>query len=352
MSNMDKAKKAMKAGNFDVATDLYGEELQVAIARHGELSIEAAPIYFEYGKALFESSKKQQGLLGSKMGGAQAAAAMAEGDVSDAQIAWEVLESARVAYQQGVIKSGSKKLSLELAEVLCTLGELSMEQEQFANSQKDFAQALEIFSKHCSPDDRRIAFVHQQMAIDFFYMKERKRAIECYEAVVAVFEARTRKCLEKINAATRPAPSKQGDAQAGDVDKVVADVEKLLTEIKEYREIREEVMERIAELENKENTPQQPFADAASKSEIKSSKMESGAGKSEASKHGVTTIGFGGGQIAPSGVSTIGFGPSLVSSDEPVKMLGTFGSAKSVAGSKRSSQETANVLQAKKKQKA
>ena len=75
-------------------------------SKYGDLAVECAPFYFEYGRALLEISRATQSILGEK---AAAAPEPAEGeDASDMEIAWEVLEAARVIYQKELSVADSK----------------------------------------------------------------------------------------------------------------------------------------------------------------------------------------------------------------------------------------------------
>lgn len=63
-----------------------------------------------------------------------------EDDVNDLQLAWEMLDLAKVIYK----KMNTEESKLKLAEVLIKCGEVSIEDEQFETAIEDITESLEI----------------------------------------------------------------------------------------------------------------------------------------------------------------------------------------------------------------
>ena len=87
-------------------------------------------------------------------------------DKDDLEIAWESLEAARC------ILSKAKGREFELADVLTSLGDLSMEKDDFEQCVQDYNKALKVLEQVCEPDDRRLAEVYYLMAIPLQFSRK------------------------------------------------------------------------------------------------------------------------------------------------------------------------------------
>ncbi len=107
-----------------------------------------------------------------------------EDDADDMQIAWEVLELARVIYS----RSPNKAHLVELAKVHGRLGDLAMENEQFEQAMTEFNKCFELQKKELSPGDRRLAGSHSDLAQACLYDQKPEQAMEHYKLAAQVFE--------------------------------------------------------------------------------------------------------------------------------------------------------------------
>ncbi len=94
-----------------------------------------------------------------------------EEDPSNLQLAWEILEMAKVCFQK---KSDAVaddkpeerlKMELKLADIYQTLGELSIENETYVQSIDDLNNCLRRRMELLSEDDRTIAETHYQLGV-------------------------------------------------------------------------------------------------------------------------------------------------------------------------------------------
>ena len=133
-------------------------------------------------------------------GGAAVAADDEDGedeDETDMELAWKMLETARVMYEE----DGSAPL--ELADVLENLGELNTEQSQFEAALTDYNAALVLLETHLDATDRRLAsalysisMAHQLLDANDAALAANTRAIEICEARIAECKAGTA-CVSK-----------------------------------------------------------------------------------------------------------------------------------------------------------
>jgi len=89
-------------------------------------------------------------------------------DPSNLQLAWEMLELAKLVYSKAVETSqGDKKTEYVTklgASILC-LGEVSLENENYSQAVEDFAECLKVRTAHLPPDSRSIAETHYQLGV-------------------------------------------------------------------------------------------------------------------------------------------------------------------------------------------
>ena len=168
-------------GSFDEAIDLLTDVLERKTAKYGELEIECAPAFYQYGLALFGKARMENDVFGEPVQKAMVEKAIAqmkaeaekeagaagegsnakaegasgaanaeddgaenidgsededEDEENDMELAWRNLETARLIYSRA---SGHEQA---LADVYSALAELSMEREDMETSIADFRSAI------------------------------------------------------------------------------------------------------------------------------------------------------------------------------------------------------------------
>jgi nuclear autoantigenic sperm protein len=103
---------------------------------------------------------------------------------SDMELAWKMLETARVMYEE------SGEAPLELADVLETIGELNMEQSQFEVAVKDYHAALELCEANLDPTDRRLASVLYCMSMAYQMLELNDEALGASTRAFQICQAR------------------------------------------------------------------------------------------------------------------------------------------------------------------
>merc|ERR1712121_493555 len=84
-----------------------------------------------------------------------------EEDVSNLQLAWEILELAKVIYT----RHEKKEMKLKAAEAHLKLGEVCLETEQYETAIDDLNKCLSIQKEHLEPESRLIAETHYQIGL-------------------------------------------------------------------------------------------------------------------------------------------------------------------------------------------
>ncbi|XP_033884324.3 histone-binding protein N1/N2-like isoform X1 [Acipenser ruthenus] len=109
-----------------------------------------------------------------------------EEEVGNLQLAWEMLEIAKVIYK----RKESKEDQLFAAQAHLKLGEISVESGNYPQATEDFQECLAIQKKHLEPHSRLLAETHYQLGLVFGYINQYGKAIEHFNHSVEVIESR------------------------------------------------------------------------------------------------------------------------------------------------------------------
>merc|ERR1712002_1142031 len=114
-------------------------------------------------------------------------------DPSNLQLAWEMLELAKVVYGKVAESSaGDVKTSAEarLCEAYLALGEVSLENENFNQAVTDFTECLSRRQATLPPDSRSIAETHYQLGVAKFLEDKYQESETCLNKAISVLEMR------------------------------------------------------------------------------------------------------------------------------------------------------------------
>ncbi|XP_032381657.1 nuclear autoantigenic sperm protein isoform X2 [Etheostoma spectabile] len=127
-----------------------------------------------------------------------------EDEVGNLQLAWEMLEVAKVIYK----KKEGKDDQLMAAQAYLKLGEVSAESGNYPQALEDFQECLALQLKHLPPHSRLLAETHYHVATTLCYMDQYSQAIQHYNSSIKVIEARLAMLQEVIDAADVAAEEK------------------------------------------------------------------------------------------------------------------------------------------------
>ncbi|TMW60246.1 hypothetical protein Poli38472_000288 [Pythium oligandrum] len=165
----------LKEKRYEEAVAIYEDMLRTMIEVENESeSLAVAPVYYEYGHALLSLAEATASVFGSSVQPSEEN----EGDVEqearetadDLQVAWEMLEIARVIYSRQPEELAVEK---ELARVYMRLGDLGMESEVFGQAKNDYEKSLmlrkKILTATNDPDTTLLADLYCCLAISCIY---------------------------------------------------------------------------------------------------------------------------------------------------------------------------------------
>eukprot|EP00898_Chlorokybus_atmophyticus_P006288 jgi/Chlat1/6660/Chrsp49S06149 len=262
----DQGVKCLRKGENEQAIDLLGKALEIFVTHYGELAAECAPFYYRYGGALFYKAQAESDVFGEK---AQALAKQKDAEdeeedveeeaVADAEqptgngqdkgkgaeeegeedilpqedasddmeLAWQTLETARLIYSKQPARS------VDEAEVISLLGEISAEREDFETALADYKHAQTLYAQLLQNDDRRLAEIFFKMLLAHEQRKEYHQALQMCQHASAVFRRRIDRLRSQLLADQSATASSTSPSEVNreEVKKEIQDLEEVLEDI-------------------------------------------------------------------------------------------------------------------------
>ncbi|VVC34818.1 Tetratricopeptide-like helical domain,Tetratricopeptide, SHNi-TPR domain [Cinara cedri] len=148
-----------------------------------------------------------------------------EDDVNDLQLAWEMLDLAKVIYKN----KDTEESKLKLAEVLMKCGEVSIEDEKFETAFEDMTESLQIRRLLLPEDSRIIAETLFQLGLAQELGGSSERAIELLTEATAVLNQRI-KTLEELTDKNNETIEEMAEVKA-----VIPEIQEKIVDIKERK---------------------------------------------------------------------------------------------------------------------
>jgi len=176
-----------------------------------------------------------------------------EEDPSNLQLAWEMLELAKmvlVEQLEDVKLTAEARSALEkrLFETYLILGEVSLENENYPQAVDDLTVCLEKQKAALPEDSRNIAVTYYQLGIALGFNMKYEEAIEKLEMAIGVLKKR----IENLTNKTESVDESKANDAFYTREKEIKEIESLIPEIKEKitdtNEMKEESLRKIAEV--------------------------------------------------------------------------------------------------------
>ena len=239
----DRGIAKIKANEMEEAIEALGKCLELRTAVFGEKAAETAQAYHKYGCALFYKAQDENTVFGARAQeaadakkeadgeGASAdegedvgddddaddAAADAppegseegkeedgeqEGAQDDMELAWEMIEMARLFYEDELEESnGEGGHPIELANVYEVLGDINTETSNFKASLEEYSKCLALLEAHVDEDDRRIAGVLCSMSVCQQFEQDPEAALKGVTRAIGILNARVKRLKSSDEAA-------------------------------------------------------------------------------------------------------------------------------------------------------
>uniref|UniRef100_UPI00398EFE7E nuclear autoantigenic sperm protein isoform X2 n=1 Tax=Pristiophorus japonicus TaxID=55135 RepID=UPI00398EFE7E len=158
-------------------------------------------------------------------------------EVDNLQLAWEMLELAKVIFK----RQETKVQQLCAAQAYLKLGEVGIESENYIQAIEDFSECLNIQEKHLEPHNRLLAETHYQLGLAYSFNNQYDCSLKHFKKSFSVIEKRLVMLTERIEKAEEKGKSPAKDTDAVSEDKQeVEELQELLPEIKAKIEDSEE----------------------------------------------------------------------------------------------------------------
>ncbi|OQR75440.1 histone-binding protein N1/N2-like [Tropilaelaps mercedesae] len=171
-----------------------------------------------------------------------------EEDVSNLQIAFEVLELAKKIYKRDAEKD--PQLYLKAADCLLALGEINLESDTYDRAIEDFEECLRIQQEMLPRDARVMAETNYQLGLAYSFLKKFEQSAAYFGDSIQILE------LKVINLNKRIEDAKQKGASTSDESD---DIRRSEEEIEEIQHILPEIAAKMEDAkESQRDSSQEP----------------------------------------------------------------------------------------------
>merc|ERR1712168_1257184 len=172
-----------------------------------------------------------------------------EEDPSNLQLAWEMLELAKVIFTKQAEEAKEDKADVEkkLCETFLALGEVSLENENSPQAVDDLTSCLKKQLEKLPADSRSIAETHYQLGVAQGFHLHFEEAVKSLNDAITVLTTR----IDNLKKKTESKDETRTDDAFYTREKEIEELEKLLPEIREKiqdtNEMKEETMRKMKE---------------------------------------------------------------------------------------------------------
>lgn len=152
-----------------------------------------------------------------------------EEEVGNLQLAWEMLEVAKVIYK----RKESKDDQLMAAQIFLKLGEVGAESGNYPQALEDFKECLALQLKHLPSHSRLLAETHYQLGTTFSYTSQYSQAIEHFTKSIAVIESRLAMLQEVIDKAEGAEGAKEERNELEELKQLLPEITEKVEDAKE-----------------------------------------------------------------------------------------------------------------------
>nr|XP_020458507.1 nuclear autoantigenic sperm protein isoform X7 [Monopterus albus] len=270
---MEEAKKLIGTGNRHLvmgdvvsAVSVFQDACSMLAAKYGETAYECGEAFFLCGKSLLELARMENSVLGNALEGVPEESeeeeqpensniesankldddddddddedeedeekngqGKEEEEVGNLQLAWEMLEVAKVIYT----RKETKEDQLMAAQAYLKLGEVSAESGNYPQALEDFQECLALQLKHLPPHTRLLAETHYHVATTLCYMDQYNQAIQHYNSSIKVIENRLAMLQEAIDAAEGADAASEDKNEMEELKQLLPDIREKVEDAKE-----------------------------------------------------------------------------------------------------------------------
>ncbi|XP_068599531.1 nuclear autoantigenic sperm protein [Brachionichthys hirsutus] len=256
--------KHLVMGNVVSAVSVFQDACGMLAAKYGDTADECGEAFFLCGKSLLELARMENSVLGNALEGVPEESEeeeqpsnpniesannlddddddededgetngqeKEEEEVGNLQLAWEMLEVAKVIFK----RKESKDDQLMAAQTYLKLGEVGAESGNYPQALEDFQECLALQLKHLPPHSRLLAETHYHVATTLCYMGRYDQAIQHYNSSMKVIETRLAMLEEAPAAAGGAAATAEDKNEMEELKQLLPDISEKVEDAKESR---------------------------------------------------------------------------------------------------------------------
>ncbi|XP_058636215.1 nuclear autoantigenic sperm protein isoform X3 [Onychostoma macrolepis] len=152
-----------------------------------------------------------------------------EDEVGNLQLAWEMLEVAKVIYK----RKDSKEDQLMAAQIYLKLGEVGAESGNYSQALEDFNECLTLQLKRLPSHSRLLAETHYQLGTTYSYTAQYSQAIEHFSNSIKVIESRLAMLQEVIDKAEGAEAAKEEKGELEELKQLLPEITEKIEDAKE-----------------------------------------------------------------------------------------------------------------------
>ncbi|CAM4625524.1 unnamed protein product [Leuciscus chuanchicus] len=152
-----------------------------------------------------------------------------EDEVGNLQLAWEMLEVAKVIYK----RKDCKEDQLMAAQIYLKLGEVGAESGNYSQALEDFNECLTLQLKHLPSHSRLLAETHYQLGTTYSYTAQYSQAIEHFSKSIKVIESRLAMLQEVIDKAEGAEAAKEEKTELEELKQLLPEITEKIEDAKE-----------------------------------------------------------------------------------------------------------------------
>merc|ERR1712034_258143 len=178
-----------------------------------------------------EKSVSETTTDGEKAGDADKKKEVEEEEPSNLQLAWEMLELAKVVYTKQIETGGDNKSELEekLCSSILALGEVSIENENYSQAVEDIKLCLKK-QENLPKDSRIIAETHYQLGVAQGFNAQYDEAVENLNAAIKIIKEKTKNMKEE-----HKSPSDDQKKEIAELEALVPEIEEKIADTKDMK---------------------------------------------------------------------------------------------------------------------
>merc|ERR1712096_176166 len=158
-----------------------------------------------------------------------------EEEPSNLQLAWEVLELAKVVYTKQVDSGEGNKAEVEekLCSAMLALGEVSLENENYSQAVEDIQLCLKK-QESLPKDSRIVAETHYHLGVALGFNSQFEEAVDSLRSAIKIIKERIKYIKEGVKS-PKKSPTKDEKKEVTELEALIPEIEEKIADTKDMK---------------------------------------------------------------------------------------------------------------------